>query len=145
MEEVQSSVGDIDNLMETDDLGSGNLELEVEYLKLLGKSLARCVEELLVVSYMMLGGAKENGRNALPKEVWVAIEQSGLDNKVKERLGCRRSMNRLAHTVFFFSFLGNRWFVWTERWNRETETCCTPLQANQERNIKLSFVRKAPL
>jgi hypothetical protein len=83
LEEVRSQVGNAANVMETDDSGSGKIELEAEYLTLLGKSLARCVEELLVVSYMVVGGAKENGRNDVTKQIRTAIEQSGLDTKVR--------------------------------------------------------------
>jgi hypothetical protein len=54
--EVRSQVENAANVMETDDSGSGNIELETEDLSLLGKLLARCVEELLVVSYMVVGG-----------------------------------------------------------------------------------------
>jgi hypothetical protein len=73
--------GNAANLMETDESGSGNSVLESEYLTLFGKSLAHCVEDLLVISYM-LGGSKENGPSTAPKQTRVAIEQSGLDSKV---------------------------------------------------------------
>jgi hypothetical protein len=81
LEEVRSQVGNAANVMETDDSGSGNMELEADYFTLLGKSLARCVEELLVVSYMVVGGAKENGRNDVTKQIRTAIEQTGLDTR----------------------------------------------------------------
>jgi hypothetical protein len=71
------------NLMETDESGSGNVELELAYLTLLGTSLARCVEELLIVSYGLLGESKENGLSPVPKQITDAIEQSGLDSKVR--------------------------------------------------------------
>jgi len=78
------------------DVGRGdeNVGLEVEYLSLLGSSVTRCVEELLVTcvrSLSVVGRSKENvyhGSNRDNKnpirghQLQLVLEQSGLESKV---------------------------------------------------------------
>lgn len=63
---------------------NGNDELEMEYLKLFGRSMAHNVEDLLIVTYCLALDAKENGRNSsvVRDAIRAAIEQSGIDTKV---------------------------------------------------------------
>ena len=64
-----------------------NPDLEAEYLGLFGASVARCVEELLVISYRTLihSSTKENGPNdpmEFVRQLKIAIQQSGLESRV---------------------------------------------------------------
>ena len=90
LEEVRLQLGNSTSLMVVDGFESGNIELEAEYLTHMGKLLARCVEELLVISNILTGGAKENGQGKIAKQMRTAIEQSGLE---VDGLGCLSTMN----------------------------------------------------
>jgi len=61
--------------METDD-NLGNIELELEYVTLLASSLARCVEQLLMLC-LQVCDSKENGNEVVLKQILIAI--SGID------------------------------------------------------------------
>ena len=65
------------HLMETDE-NLGSADLEIEYLDLLGLSLCKCVEQMLILC-LQLCGAKENGQELIPKQILIAIESSGID------------------------------------------------------------------
>lgn len=61
-----------------------NPELEEEYLILFGASVASCVEQLLVAAYSLVPeGSNENPSGKYQKGLQAAIEQSGLDKKVR--------------------------------------------------------------
>ena len=67
-----------------DSTGSGDEEAEVAYLRLLGKSVARCVEDILVVSVELADDAtKENGKSGAVSAIQTAIERSEIDSKVR--------------------------------------------------------------
>ena len=57
-EEVSSLARNPSTQMETDDYR--NVGLEAEYVSLLGTSISHCVEELMVMSYVLVGDSKEN-------------------------------------------------------------------------------------
>lgn len=57
-EEVSLLARNPSTQMETDDYR--NVGLEAEYVSLLGTSISHCVEELMVMSYVLVGDSKEN-------------------------------------------------------------------------------------
>jgi hypothetical protein len=65
-----------------------NVQLESEYLSLLGTSVSRCVEELVVLCHLLIGDSKENSEAA--QRFRVAIDQVGIESKGVGRLS---SMN----------------------------------------------------
>ncbi len=75
--------------METGD-NFGNMELELEYLKMLASSLAQCVEQLLMLC-LQVCDSKENQNLHVVKPIVVAIESSGIDSISLSALSEERS------------------------------------------------------
>jgi hypothetical protein len=81
LEHVRLKTTNTIHSMETDDNLGNNTELEFEYLELLGKSLASCVEQLLILCLQVCDSdLKENGQELVLKQIGIAIEASGIDN-----------------------------------------------------------------
>uniref|UniRef100_A0A7R9ZU49 Uncharacterized protein n=1 Tax=Pseudo-nitzschia arenysensis TaxID=697910 RepID=A0A7R9ZU49_9STRA len=71
-----------------------NLELELEYVKMLAGSLAQCVEQLLMLCLQVCDAdseIKENSRKAVLKPILVAVESSGVDTFSLTSLSQERS------------------------------------------------------
>ena len=81
LEHVRLKTTNTIHSMETDDNFGNNTELEFEYLELLAKSLASCVEQLLILCLQVCDSdLKENGQELVLKQIGIAIEASGIDN-----------------------------------------------------------------
>lgn len=86
MNEISPSRSEM-SMMYLDDESFQHTELEAAYLTTFGSSVAQCAEQILITTYNMLGDSKENAVATFPKRVYEAIEQSGLNNKVRFKSG----------------------------------------------------------
>ena len=73
-----------------------NVQLEAEYVSLFGASVSHCVEELSVLSYLLVGNSKENDGAETFKQFRTAVDQVAMETK---GVGCLSNMNDGANRL----------------------------------------------
>lgn len=93
--------------METENWSNDIANLEVEYLSLFGAAIARCVEEVLIISYISLTASTKENYHQLkhqvltPAQVRVAIEHSCLTSAVSKARFVSSKRNLVCLNLIF--------------------------------------------